>query len=90
MRQSLANISDRLGTDGADARLLRLTNNAVFALPTAGLVVQITRTHRLHARVHKVAAVSGSRMSTHPRSGLPAASTSLSRTATCLPPCGAT
>lgn len=57
MRQALANISDQLGVDDANARLLRLTNNAVFALPAAGLVVRITRTHRLHARVHKVAAL---------------------------------
>ncbi len=57
MRQTLANISAQLGVEDADARLLRLTNNAVFALPAAGLVVRITRTHRLHARVHKVAAL---------------------------------
>ncbi|RLK09483.1 hypothetical protein DER29_5983 [Micromonospora sp. M71_S20] len=55
MRRALANISGQLGVDDADARLLRLTNNAVFALPAAGLVVRITRTYRLHARVHKVA-----------------------------------
>lgn len=57
MRQALANLSEHLSVDSADARLLRLTNNAVFALPTAGLVVRIARTHRLHARVHKVAAL---------------------------------
>ncbi|MDG4834105.1 aminoglycoside phosphotransferase family protein [Solwaraspora sp. WMMD1047] len=57
MWQALANISDQLGVVDADARLLRLTNNAVFALPTAGLVVRITRTHRLHSRVYKVAAL---------------------------------
>ncbi|MGI5238840.1 aminoglycoside phosphotransferase family protein [Dactylosporangium sp. CA-139066] len=55
MRQALANICDQLRVDDTDAELLRLTNNAVFALPAAGLVVRITRTHRLHARVHKVA-----------------------------------
>jgi hypothetical protein len=57
MRHALANLTDQLGVDDADASLLRLTNNAVFALPGAGLVVRITRTHRLHARVHKVAAL---------------------------------
>jgi hypothetical protein len=57
MRQALVNFADQLSVDDADARLLRLTNNAVFALPAAGLVVRITRTHRLHARVHKVAAL---------------------------------
>jgi len=57
MRQTLANLSDQLHVDDADARLLRLTNNAVFALPAAGLVVRITRTHRLQARVRKVAAL---------------------------------
>ncbi len=57
MRQTLARLADQLCVADADAQLLRLTNNAVFALPAAGLVVRITRTHRLHARVHKVAAL---------------------------------
>lgn len=57
MRQTLANLCDQLSVDDTGARLLRLTNNAVFALPAAGLVVRITRTHRLHARVYKVAAL---------------------------------
>jgi Phosphotransferase enzyme family len=57
MRRALTNLCDRLGVDDAGACLLRLTNNAVFALPAAGLVVRITRTFRLHARVHKVAAL---------------------------------
>lgn len=55
MRETLDRIAQRLHVDATDAKLLRLTNNAVFALPSAGLVVRITRTHRLHARVHKVA-----------------------------------
>src|SRR4051794_41334591 len=55
MRRTLANLTHQLRVEDADAELLRLTNNAVFALPSAGLVVRITRTHRLHARVHKVA-----------------------------------
>jgi aminoglycoside phosphotransferase (APT) family kinase protein len=57
MRQTLTSIADQLGIDDTDVRLLRLTNNAVFALPAAGVVVRITRTHRLHGRVHKVAAL---------------------------------
>ncbi|MET7397361.1 aminoglycoside phosphotransferase family protein [Dactylosporangium sp. NPDC005572] len=57
MRRVLARLSNQLSVDDTDARLLRLTNNAVFALPSAGLVVRITRTHRLQARVHKVAAL---------------------------------
>lgn len=57
MRGTLARIAIDLGIDASGAELLRLTNNAVFALPTAGVVVRITRSHRLHARVHKVAAL---------------------------------
>jgi hypothetical protein len=55
MRETLARIGERLNVDATDAQLLRLTNNAVFGLPDSGLVIRITRTHRLHARVHKVA-----------------------------------
>lgn len=55
MRETLGRIAERHGVDATDAELLRLTNNAVFALPSAGLVVRITRTHRLHSRVYKVA-----------------------------------
>lgn len=55
MRETLDRIARRLHIDAADAVLLRLTNNAVYALPSAGLVIRITRTRRLHARVHKVA-----------------------------------
>jgi aminoglycoside phosphotransferase (APT) family kinase protein len=57
MRATLDRVARRLHVDATDAELLRLTNNAVFALRSAGLVVRITRTHRLHARVHKVAAL---------------------------------
>ncbi|WP_328469085.1 aminoglycoside phosphotransferase family protein [Actinoplanes sp. NBC_00393] len=57
MRQTLLRIASQLGADASEATLLRLTNNAVFALPSANLVVRITRSHRLHARVHKVAAL---------------------------------
>ncbi|BCJ51815.1 aminoglycoside phosphotransferase [Actinoplanes sp. NBRC 14428] len=55
MRETLGRIAERHSLDTTDATLLRLTNNAVFALPAAGVVVRITRTHRLRRRVHKVA-----------------------------------
>jgi aminoglycoside phosphotransferase (APT) family kinase protein len=57
MRQTLGRIAGELDVDDSDAQLLRLTNNAVFALPSARLVVRITRSHTLHARVHKNAAL---------------------------------
>lgn len=57
MWAALTHIAERLDVDHTDARLLQLTNNAVFALPTAGVVIRITRTHQMHARVHKVAAL---------------------------------
>lgn len=57
MWTSLARIAERLAIDTADAQLLQLTNNAVFALPSADLVVRITRSHQLHARVRKVASL---------------------------------
>jgi hypothetical protein len=59
MRRTAAKIADRLGAARDDMTLLRMTNNAVFALPTAGLVIRITRSHGLHQRVHKVAALGG-------------------------------
>ena len=55
MTDALHVIATDLGVDARDAELLRLTNNAVFALPRAGLVIRITRSHSLHDRVHKVA-----------------------------------
>lgn len=58
MRQAMHQLAERLDVPAADARLLRLTNNAVFALPAAGLVIRITRSHELHQRVHKVAELS--------------------------------
>jgi aminoglycoside phosphotransferase (APT) family kinase protein len=54
MTVAMRQITSQLGVDDADARLLNLTNNAVFALPTAGLVIRILRSHSLHDRVHKV------------------------------------
>lgn len=54
MTEAMRHIADRLDVPSHDARLLRLTNNAVFALPTAAIVVRITRSATLHG-VHKVA-----------------------------------
>ncbi|MFG2102511.1 aminoglycoside phosphotransferase family protein [Micromonospora echinaurantiaca] len=54
MTAAMHQIADDLGVPADDARLLRLTNNAVFALPTAGIVIRIARSHGLHDRVPKV------------------------------------
>lgn len=54
MTEAMRHIADRLDVPSHDARRLRLTNNAVFALPTAAIVVRITRSTTLHDRVHKV------------------------------------
>lgn len=55
MRQVLIELAGRFGFDAADARLLHLANNAVYALPGAGIVVRITRSRQMHDRVRKVA-----------------------------------
>ncbi|GLY95027.1 aminoglycoside phosphotransferase [Actinoplanes sp. NBRC 103695] len=55
MWESLGRIAAALGVEVTGAQLLHLANNAVFALPAAELVVRITRTTTLHARVRKVA-----------------------------------
>jgi hypothetical protein len=54
MTAAMWQIADDLGVAASDAELLQLTNNAVFALPTAGVVIRIARSHRLHDRVPKV------------------------------------
>jgi hypothetical protein len=54
MTAHMRDIAAHLGMDSSDAVLLRLTNNAVFALPNAGLVIRITRSLRLRQRVGKV------------------------------------
>jgi aminoglycoside phosphotransferase (APT) family kinase protein len=54
MKALMRRIAAEIGAAADDARLVRLTNNAVFALPTAGVVIRITRSHGLHDRVHKV------------------------------------
>ncbi len=57
MAKTLQRIAHELGITASDAQLLRLTNNAVFALPTEGLVVRITRSQGLLDRADKVAAL---------------------------------
>ncbi|MEU0079199.1 phosphotransferase [Micromonospora tulbaghiae] len=54
MTRAMREIASGLEVPTEDARLLRLTNNAVFALPDSGLVIRIARTHRLRDRVTKV------------------------------------
>jgi hypothetical protein len=54
MHTTMRHIADQLGTTSNDARLLRLTNNAVYALPNAELVIRITRSYGLQDRVRKV------------------------------------
>ncbi|PZG13516.1 aminoglycoside phosphotransferase [Micromonospora craterilacus] len=57
MRRAARQVATQLGFNGEHALLLRLTNNAVFALPDAGIVLRISRSHRLRQRVAKVAAL---------------------------------
>jgi aminoglycoside phosphotransferase (APT) family kinase protein len=52
-------VAARVGVSSDDARLLRLTNNAVYALPNAELVVRIIRSHALRDRAHKVVQLAG-------------------------------
>ncbi|SCF44375.1 Ser/Thr protein kinase RdoA involved in Cpx stress response, MazF antagonist [Micromonospora matsumotoense] len=54
MTAAMREVAASLGVSSEDAQLLRLTNNAVFALPTSGIVIRIARTHRLRDRVAKV------------------------------------
>ncbi|MGC5020364.1 aminoglycoside phosphotransferase family protein [Micromonospora sp. DT47] len=54
MTAAMHQVAGDLRVRADDARLLRFTNNAVFALPSAGVVIRIARSHRLHQRVHKV------------------------------------
>ncbi len=54
MTAAMHQVAAGLGVSAGDARLLHLTNNAVFALPSAAIVIRIARTHRLHDRVSKV------------------------------------
>ncbi|MDT0530378.1 phosphotransferase [Micromonospora sp. DSM 115977] len=54
MTAAMRQIATILDVPADDAQLLRLTNNAVFALPRSGIVIRIARTHRLRDRVTKV------------------------------------
>jgi len=55
MRAAVASVASQLGVSAKGATILHMANNAVFALPEAGLVVRVTRSNRLHDRVRKVA-----------------------------------
>ncbi|WP_328605587.1 aminoglycoside phosphotransferase family protein [Amycolatopsis sp. NBC_00345] len=57
LREVLAETCALLGLDPAGARLLRFTNNAVYALVTAPVVVRIVGSTRLRHRVHTVVRV---------------------------------
>ncbi|KWV31202.1 aminoglycoside phosphotransferase family protein [Micromonospora rifamycinica] len=54
MTEAMREVAASLGVSSEDAQLLRLTNNAVFALPRSGIVIRIARTHGLRDRVAKV------------------------------------
>ncbi|MEU1751150.1 phosphotransferase [Micromonospora matsumotoense] len=54
MTEAMREVAASLGVSSEGAQLLRLTNNAVFALPTSGIVIRIARTHRLRDRVTKI------------------------------------
>ncbi|MEU7614605.1 aminoglycoside phosphotransferase family protein [Micromonospora rifamycinica] len=54
MTEAMREVAAGLGVPSEDAQVLRLTNNAVFALPGSGIVIRIARTHRLRDRVAKV------------------------------------
>ena len=57
MANAMRQVAKQLDVANDDATLLRLTNNAVYALPGAGLVIRITRSHGLPERVRKVVAL---------------------------------
>ncbi|MET8088559.1 aminoglycoside phosphotransferase family protein [Micromonospora sp. NPDC005220] len=54
MTAAMRDIAATLDVSAEGARLLQLTNNAVFALPRPGIVIRIARTHQLLDRVTKV------------------------------------
>ncbi|MEJ3745557.1 aminoglycoside phosphotransferase family protein [Actinomycetes bacterium KLBMP 9797] len=54
MAHAMRQVAAELRVPADDAELLRLTNNAIFALPRAGVVIRLTRSHTLHERVHKI------------------------------------
>ncbi|WP_433552880.1 phosphotransferase family protein [Micromonospora zamorensis] len=54
MAAAMRDIAAMLDVSPEGARLLQLTNNAVFALPRPGIVIRIARTHQLLGRAAKV------------------------------------
>jgi hypothetical protein len=57
MWRAMLDVADQIDADTDEARLLRLTNNAVYALPAEGVVIRITRSQGLQTRVNKVVAL---------------------------------
>lgn len=53
MTAAMRELAATCSLDDTDVRLLRLTNNAVFALPQAALIIRIARSHQAAARVAK-------------------------------------
>ncbi|MEU8260435.1 aminoglycoside phosphotransferase family protein [Micromonospora sp. NPDC048999] len=54
MTAAMHQVAEQLGVRADGAQLLRFTNNAVFALPSAGIVIRLARSHRLADRAYKV------------------------------------
>ncbi|MEU7970974.1 aminoglycoside phosphotransferase family protein [Micromonospora sp. NPDC049089] len=54
MTAAMRDTAATLGVSTEAAQLLQMTNNAVFALPRAGIVIRLARTHQLLDRVTKV------------------------------------
>ncbi|MEU9824123.1 aminoglycoside phosphotransferase family protein [Micromonospora chersina] len=54
MTAAMQQVAEHLGVRPYDAQLLRFTNNAVFVLPSSGIVIRVARSRRLTDRVHKV------------------------------------
>lgn len=57
MWHAMLDVAEQIDADTRQARLLRLTNNAVYALPAEGIVIRITRSQSLQARVDNVLAL---------------------------------
>jgi len=57
LERTLTQICADLGLDGSDARLIRFTNNAVYALESESVVVRIIASHGLRHRGPKVVEV---------------------------------
>jgi hypothetical protein len=53
MWESMRRIAVNVGAEATDAILLRLANNAAFALPTSGIVIRISRSFSLRPRAYK-------------------------------------